>query len=549
MLGTALKRWNWLDDGLIPAAGILMSASWVYPLFISFFRSPISGARNPGFSFWLCVAILTLGFFAGRMASQNRMGAVIVVIGGLATILITLMLTVPSEGKNIDSWFIDLFRFLERARETGEILPLPLVVIALTVLLWAKGIRLAGIDRDGVTGIFFAGIISLGGLIFINEVSGGGGGASFLRELLSGLAPLFLLAIPVALLLAILAPALGDWAHTASEVAVAVGVVFINTVMPAELSRQPMFGWLLLFLASGLAALSLVGVSMTLREQQRLTGLRLRIDRYWVGIMLGIIGLLLVLGLAIGQIVAPTAILRLLGVLRPIWWVIRQVLLYVILIFAYLFFSLIEPLLAEMENRPPRDPQTLFSPMEAETMEELAREPAQISPLFGILIQILLIVGLFAVVAMLFYILARRVGKSTQIDDVLETRETVWSPGLIQEQIRNLLDGLRWGRKPPMFDELGPPDDPRRVVRELYQKILAQAIQLQTPRPKGQTPETYGTTLARLSGGEEIDIRVLTEVYDVARYGTEPPTPEQVEAARQAFGRIDIALQKKKPLL
>ena len=38
MFGSAWKRWNWLDDGLIPAAATLMYVSWVYPLFALFFR-------------------------------------------------------------------------------------------------------------------------------------------------------------------------------------------------------------------------------------------------------------------------------------------------------------------------------------------------------------------------------------------------------------------------------------------------------------------------------------------------------------------------------
>ena len=31
MLGTAWKRWNWLEEGVIPLAAALMHAAWAYP--------------------------------------------------------------------------------------------------------------------------------------------------------------------------------------------------------------------------------------------------------------------------------------------------------------------------------------------------------------------------------------------------------------------------------------------------------------------------------------------------------------------------------------
>jgi hypothetical protein len=43
MLGTAWKRWKWLEEGVIPLAATLMHAAWAYPLFSLFTRNTITG--------------------------------------------------------------------------------------------------------------------------------------------------------------------------------------------------------------------------------------------------------------------------------------------------------------------------------------------------------------------------------------------------------------------------------------------------------------------------------------------------------------------------
>jgi hypothetical protein len=404
--------------------------------------------------------------------------------------------------------------------------------------------------HGNAVGAFVVGTVAIAGLLLAAAVlptgRDAGTPARVTQTVVSGMVPLFLISIPTAILFSVLAPALGEWASTVGEAALVVGVLFLNMVVPFGPGMQPLFGWLLLFLASGLATLALMSVSTTLREQERLTGIRLQIDRYWLMIMLAVVCTVLLLGLIVGQIIAPTAILRLLSLLKPVWWLVRQVLLYAIMIFAYLFFSLLEPLLAEMQSRPARPANAFLSPMAPENMEDLARESAEIPPIFTTIMQIVLILGLFGVIALVFYIAARRQERRVlKPDEIVETRESVLSSELLQEQLKGFFDGLRRLRKPPVFAELGPPGDPRRAVREMYQEVLAQAIRLDTPRKKEQTPETYGSTLIDLCSGQEAAIRTLTRVYVIARYGVHPPTPAQVDAAQGAFQAIRTALQAK----
>lgn len=551
MLGAILKRWNWLDEGLIPLAGALMTASWGYPLFATFLRDPKTGALAAGYSFWLCMSVLLIGYLVGRMASENRMAIVIIVVGGMAAILIMLLIVIPAYGEPLDQWFVHLFRFVERGETLGEVLPAPLVVIVLTVVLWARGVRLAGIERAGAVAAFVVGMIAIAGLLFLASVLPADGtevlkiSPKLYENLSSGIIPLFLIALPATVGFALIAPAFGRWASIASEISLVLGILFISFAMPYGPSASSLLGWLVLFLSSGLATLALISISTTLREQERMTGVKLQIDRYWLTIMVVIVVVVIVTGLVIGQLVAPESVLALLGILRPVWRLIRDVFLIVLFVFAYLFFSLIEPLLADLESRPEQIPSTFMSPVQAESIEDLVEQAAEIPPVFSIILQIILIAGAVGVIALLFYLAFRRRERRALVlgDDVLETRENVLSLDLLQEQLKGLFDGLR-RRRASMFADLGEPNDPRVAIREMYQKILAHAIVRKRPRGKQQTPHTYRPALSSLHPGRTAAIETLTRLYALARYGREPPTAEQLAEARDAFTSLQPDLEQ-----
>ena len=97
-------------------------------------------------------------------------------------------------------------------------------------------------------------------------------------------------------------------------------------------------------------------------------------------------------------------------------------------------------------------------------------------------------------------------------------------------QMRNLWAGLRRKDTSP-FLELDAAGNPRQVVRRLYQKVLAQAIELGSPRQKGQTPSTYLNVLSVLCPEERWALETLTSVYLSARYGAASLTDEQMQVA------------------
>ncbi len=83
----------------------------------------------------------------------------------------------------------------------------------------------------------------------------------------------------------------------------------------------------------------------------------------------------------------------------------------------------------------------------------------------------------------------------------------------------------------------------RRVIRALYQALLAAARERGHPRVRGQTPVEYQQMLRRRLPGSQEPLEVITREYMHARYGAHPPTEEQVERARQAWGYLQATLR------
>jgi len=553
MLGTAWKRWNWLEEGLIPLAATLMHAAWAYPLFSLFTRDTVTGAQNSGFTFWLCLAVLICGVVAGKMASRNSLGFVIVGVGGLAAIWISLLLAIPLSGAGIDRWF-EVVVAQVQAGSPGAMVPIPFVVGFATTFLWWRGVRISAEEHVETIGSFAAGVTALIGLFLLSRLLPselGQAPSRALEDAASVFAPMaFLGACLVALVFAFASRALGELALVVTQMAITVAVLALALVLPIGPEAESLGGWALLFVASGLTTLALNGVLHTLRGQADKIGIALRVDRYWALTVIGVVAAVLIVGLLIGQIISPGMIARAFGWLRPIWRALGQILMFLIFVLAYLFFALFEPLLAGLGGREGQtEPRTFESPIGFDDIQEMARDPIQIPPIFGHIVRIVLIVGAVALLVWFFVRAVRRRSEREEKGEVPETRETILSLDLLRSQLDGLLSGLRRQRPPPLFVELDSLQDSRRLVRDLYQKVLARAIELDLPRRREQTPARYQPSLLYLCSSESEQVRqaveTLTAVYEVARYGLEPPTADQVRTAQDAFAQIEAALQSK----
>jgi hypothetical protein len=357
----------------------------------------------------------------------------------------------------------------------------------------------------------------------------------------------------VALAFAFSARAFGESAMIVTQLAITVGVVALGLVLPLGPRAEQLGGWSLLFIASGLTTLALNGVLHALRGQAQKTGILVRVDRYWALTVLGVIAVVLVAGLLVGQIVSPGLIAQAFAWLRPVWSALGRIILFLIFVLAYLFFALFEPLLAAFQGGQRQvEPRTFQSPIQLEDWEEIAREPVEIPPVFGHIIRATLVVSAVALLVWFFVRAVRKRSEGTgEEDEVLETRETILSLDLVRSQLDDLLNGLRRQRASPLFVDLDAAPDTRRLVRELYRSVLARAVELDVPRRHEQTPARYQRSLLYLCSSEPEQIRqaveTLTAVYEVARYGVDPPTADQVQAAQDAYVQIEAVLRSRSP--
>lgn len=179
-----------------------------------------------------------------------------------------------------------------------------------------------------------------------------------------------------------------------------------------------------------------------------------------------------------------------------------------------------------------------------ESLEQLEQSTLEVPPILFQIFQTVVILFGIALVVWLLVRALRRHEKLVEEDGIVEERESVLSIDLIKTQLGGLLNGLRKKKATP-FLELGDIQDTRRIVREIYQAVLTQAGVLESPRRRGETPVAYEQTLLTLDPDDREAWDTITEVYDVARYGVQPPTEEQAQLVRQAFARIEPALKKK----
>jgi hypothetical protein len=157
-----------------------------------------------------------------------------------------------------------------------------------------------------------------------------------------------------------------------------------------------------------------------------------------------------------------------------------------------------------------------------------------------------LVLAIIAIIA-----LALRYIRSGDNDDLEETRETVFTTSLLQEQLASLWRRLRQRLprvRPDPYLSLEGEDANRREIRLLYQALLTQAKALGYPRLRPQTPIEYDAALARLAPADESAWDTMTEGYVAARYGLQAPTTKQVERMRQAWGRLQSVLASQEPI-
>ncbi|UCC64156.1 MAG: DUF4129 domain-containing protein [Anaerolineae bacterium] len=490
------NRWNWLDDGALPLAMVILRFCWLWPWLALAQRWLAPSCPGTLVSAWPVFGLLLGGLAMTRWAlkrastlAQARVG----VAGlGLAVVLSVLwwQLYRPQFALGDAGWVDALGQALVNWHDG---VPPPVFALLAAAYLWLRGVQdghKRPLVREDVWKAFMAGIVALVAIVLASAA-----GADALPD---------------------------DTGHL-----------------------------VLLFFATGLAALALTSLEIASRSAGRRFESELRLDRYWLGSVASVIVGLLGLGLLLGALIAPETVAQ---VLNGIWGVVRQVLIFLIMIvslllspFLYLLSVVLTPLLRRLFELLSRlrlnlpDLSQLWgleAGGEQESLSIIERVPEGLR--WIVLALLLLAIGFLFARA-----LRRLLAGEGEEGGIEEVRELILSRNLLRQQLARLWrDWLNWLRRQPHpafspFLSLEGEPPTRRAVRAVYQALLAAARERGLPRMRHQTPAEYRHGLEAGLPTEGDALAVITEGYMQARYDAEPPAVEQARRVLQAWEQLE----------
>ena len=286
--------------------------------------------------------------------------------------------------------------------------------------------------------------------------------------------------------------------------------------------------WLIVFVAASMAALALASLERSLYAGGTGASVRLRLNRYWLVSVAFVIAGVVLLGLLISALIAPETVAQVLGLLSPVVDVTAQILVAVLYAAVYALFLVLSPLIewlrrliAGMQAPEAFTQSAEFQPLSPLFLDQASGPPAELVEPFrwGVIVAVI-------VAAALLFALALRLFKLAQTPEADETRESILSRALLNEQLRALWARLR--RQPgsesgAAFLSLDDEAPTRRQVRARYQDFLAAMTARNQPRPPGATPDVYAAQIAELTTEQQEALRNLTAAYIDVRYGDAAP--------------------------
>ena len=305
---------------------------------------------------------------------------------------------------------------------------------------------------------------------------------------------------------------------------------------------------LLLFAGSGLAGLGVANLGKSGGWRRRARVSKLIPNRSWmVGIAMTIC-VMLGMALLVGLIIQPEDAAILWSVLGLIWQGVSTVLIWIITVVAYPFFLLLEYLIRLLRSlfgdRSQETERNEFA--QAPTPEPLPEPPERAVEAMPEPFRWVALLVVAAGVFIIFMLVLRQLRRTPE-EEGDEVRESVLTASLLQSQLAELWAHLRARFGPPPeepdpFLSLEGESDTRRLIRSVYQRLLALAQIQSAPRLQGETPSRYGGRLAERPGFDGALVQTITGAYDEARYGDLPPSEQTAAAAAEAWQEIEAAL-------
>ncbi len=493
-------RWNWLKGVALPLAVAILRACWLWlwlELLHRWFAPSYPGALLPT---PLLIGLFLSAMAATRWASAGPGGAQDplswrrqrLMVAGSGLLVLVLVLWWQFYGQRYPLWDTRWISALGlHLTHWGEEVPAPAITLLAGAYLWLRGV-LDGqypLTHDDVWGAFVAGFVAL-------------------------------------TLAVVAASAAGDG-------------------LPANTGHG-----VLLFFATGMAALALSSLEAAHSSGRRQAEAELRLNRYWLASVASVIVGLLAVGLLVSAFIAPETVAQALGWASAPLNLLGRLLYYVLYVVAYLAFLILEPLIRWLRWRFAAAGlgERFEIPDFQRQLEEMAREqPVGVSPALIEAFRWIGLTALILAIALAFALALRRFWAQGE-DEVEERRELILSRDLLVDQLARLWRRwLRWRRRAPAralnpFLPLEGEPSTRRAIRAVYQALLMAARQRGWPRARGQTPIEYRRALGELWPDAPDVLDTLTEEYTQARYNSDVPTAEQARRARQAWEELEAAL-------
>ena len=463
------RKFDWMSSLFFPLTVILMETFWVYPWLLWIGNWPLFCEARPvlhlpGIILPLAAALL-LTRFAGRQTAWSlRLMRSVVIGAGALVILIVLWFEYPApEGI---SWFRyagSLFGNI--FVETGTII----VALITLIYLWWRGIRLGSTVTSP---------------------------ASIYRSFTTGMVLLIILLV--------------IWQMTAS----------VLNISPPDAS----LGWNIIgFFFFGLLAIAVCHLYTIRQSMGKEEGGMTSLKR-WLPIMVGVIGGVAVVSLALAALFSPeffAAVGRVFGKVRDFFFMVGD---YLMVPLNYIFEAIFQALrwiinLLRRLNPAQEEMEGGFGEMEWE--EVVTGEFPQIA---AEVIKWVVIIGI--VVAVIFF-LARAVKRfllKKEDEDIEEINESLFSSDGLRKDLAGMLGNMKnrftIRRKRDRRDKLYEDDLSGNLdVREIYRRLLWEAERAGIPRKPHETPVEYARRVAHLVPESREYLDGINEAYLPVRYG------------------------------
>lgn len=322
--------------------------------------------------------------------------------------------------------------------------------------------------------------------------------------------------------------------------------VVADGLVGSPVSQRAVVGAVLVFFAATLLAIGIARLGGFGRRPDESGSVAAR--GRWLGALLAPVLAVLAVGVVVAGVASRDLLDTVLYALAPLVWGLSVILRVLVLVIALIAFILVSPvlwLLSSKELDLRRVNRTGDDGAFREAVERELDRVMQIPDALRYLVALLL---LSAIVSALTKFVLRR--RRRPVAAPLEDRASVFSPrellGALGARLRSLL-GLRpRSGDDPLADLRGERRWAHTVaIRELYARLLRRAAERGRPRPPSATPTEHARRVLDLPAARSVaaDVRTLTERYNSARYGADPATREEAEAARTAWRRIERTLR------